>query len=226
MRGFALLLILANFVFFGWSQFVDVPVGQQPVVLNQDNTPRLQLVTERPEPTSAAPRPEAPASDAASASAAASSRCVSVGPFQDLTAAAQASASLQGGGFTARQRIERGEVWVGYWVSVPALPNQPEAEQAMSRLKAGGLNDVYILPGSGNTRVLSLGIFSEVARAQRRVDEARQLGFEPQVSDRKRQGSVYWIDVDLQQPGQTIDPALLQTTGTIVRLEQRPCPAG
>lgn len=225
MRGFALLLILANFVFFGWSQFVDVPVEQQPVVLTQDTTPRLQLATERPEQT-ASPLSEAPASGAESAPAAASSRCVSVGPFQDLAAAAQAAASLQGGGFAARQRIERGEVWVGYWVSVPDFPNQAAAEQAMAKLRAGGLTDVYILPGEGQRRVLSLGIFSEVARAQRRVDEARQLGFEPQVSDRKREGSVYWIDVDLQQPGQAIDPALLQTTGTIVRLEQRPCPAG
>lgn len=222
MRGFALLLILANIVFFGWAHFVDVPIEAPRVAAPADTSvPRLQLATEHPEPTQETP-PATP--DAAAASEV--NKCVSIGPFQDLAAASQASASLQGAGFSARQRIERGDVWVGYWVSVPELPNQREAEQAMSRLKAGGLNDVYILPGSGDTRVLSLGIFSEVARAQRRVDEARQLGFEPQVSDRKREGSVYWIDVDLQEPGQTVDSSLLQTTGTIVRLEQRPCPAG
>lgn len=226
MRGFALLLVLLNLCFFGWSQFVDAPGEPQRSAIPENNSaPRLLLATERPEqPAAAPPSEKSNATDTAAAST--PSKCVSIGPYQDLAAASQASASLQGAGFAARQRIERGEVWVGYWVSVAGLPNQAQAEQAMAKLRAGGLTDVYILPGNGQSRVLSLGIFSEVARAERRVDEARKLGVEPQVSDRKREGSVYWIDVDLQEPGQSIDPSLLQSAGTIVRLEQRPCPAG
>jgi hypothetical protein len=37
---------------------------------------------------------------------------------------------------------------------------------------------------------------------------------------------VYWIDVDLQEPGQVIDSSIFQTDPRkITRLEMRACPA-
>lgn len=230
MRSFALLLIFANLCFFGWAQFVDVPVPEHPVTAAENTSaPRLLLATERPSADASAKSgnttPDTPNSVAGSAPLNDPTlKCVSVGPYQDLAGASQASASLQTAGFNTRQRIERGQLWVGYWVSVPNFASHAEAEQALQKLKAGGITDAYVLPGGEQSNVLSLGVFSEQTRAQHRVEEIRQLGLEPQISDRKREGSVYWIDVDLNEPGQAIDPSLLQSSGTIVRLEMRACP--
>ncbi|HEY4341258.1 MAG TPA: hypothetical protein VGM97_15045, partial [Steroidobacteraceae bacterium] len=73
--------------------------------------------------------------------------------------------------------------------------------------------------------VLSLGLFSEQARAETRRAEIAKLGFEPVVQNRTHNGEVHWLDVTLQEPGQLVDPTLLQPeSGGIVRLETTACP--
>jgi hypothetical protein len=155
------------------------------------------------------------------------STCTSVGPFADLAQASQAQASLRTAGFDPRQRVENGEIWVGYWVSVQNLASRSEADTAIKTLNGNGITDVYLMPGTDPPNVLSLGVFSDYNRAERRANQVKSLGLEARISDRKRDGSVYWIDVDLKEPGQAIDPSLLQTdTGKIMRLEMRPCAKG
>jgi hypothetical protein len=110
---------------------------------------------------------------------------------------------------------------------VQGLGTRDAAEAALKTLSGSGISDVYLMPGSDPPNVLSLGVFSDYQRAQRRVDEVRALGLTPRIDDRKRAGSVYWIDVDLQEPGQVIDSSIFQTDpGKITRLEMRACPAG
>ena len=52
--------------------------------------------------------------------------------------------------------------------------------------------------------------------------QVRALGFEPEVVDRTRRATVYWVDVMLA-PEQTLDFDALQPPGRIIRLEQRSC---
>jgi hypothetical protein len=73
--------------------------------------------------------------------------------------------------------------------------------------------------------LVSLGVFSEISGVSRRRDEVRALGFEPQVVDRTRRATVYWVDVQLT-PEQSLDFDSLQTPGRIIRLEQRSCEPG
>ena len=61
-----------------------------------------------------------------------------------------------------------------------------------------------------------------VAGPERRRDQVRALGFEPQVVDRTRRATVYWVDVTLG-PEQRLDFDALQPQGRIIRLEQRSC---
>lgn len=239
MRALALLLILANLGFLGWSQLVDVRrsrnTASAPVGIA--SAPRLVLSTEaRAVPPAAVTTVETPVPVAqdpsiAAAAPAASSvvvadevSCVSVGPFRDLAEAVQASAALQTAGHFSRQRVDQGDVWLGYWVSVQNLASREEAEAALAELGRRGISDAYILPGSGPANVLSLGVFNDAARAQRRVEEISALGFDAVLADRRRAGSVYWVEVDLTSPGAMFDPAILQSQpGKIVRLEFRGC---
>lgn len=236
MRTLCLLLILANALYFVWANLMRVethvldrapartatPVPRialaeevTPPPLPEDirevQPPRVTPVEERP----AAPRGE-PVSDAS---------CISIGPFADLPQAAQAQAALRGAEYEPEQRVDEGELWVGYWVSVQDFATRADAEAALETLKANGISDVYLMPGTDPNHILSLGVFSDQQRAQRRADQVRALGFAPRIDDRTRTGAVYWLDVPLSEPGQTIDMSLFQSDASkIMRLEMKSCP--
>jgi hypothetical protein len=237
MRAFCLILVLANVLFFSWSQLLDVRVRdmERNPVTSVAPPPRIVLarevanvepaVVKRVQPPRVAPLNDSSSAPQQTAALADSMSCTSVGPFPDLTEASQAQAALKNAGFEPHQRVEQGELWVGYWVSVQNFENREAAEAAMKLLLGNGMTDVYLMPASDESNVLSLGVFSDYQRAQRRADEIRALGLEPRIDDRKRAGSVYWIDADLPEPGKTIDTSIFQTDPRkITRLELRPCP--
>lgn len=250
MRAFCLLLVLVNALYFIWSQVIDVQVSSLDrvpirmaappprIVLakeaqsapaeqrseEQDDEPVADVrdivpprVAPLETPATAPEQPKTAREDAMV--------CSSVGPFADLGQASQAQATLRSMGFQPRQRVEQGELWTGYWVSVRDLVTREAAEDALKTLNANGITDVYLMPGSEPPNVLSLGVFSDYQRAQRRSEEVKAIGLNAQISDRKRAGSVFWIDVDLKEPGQTIDTSLFQVgQSRILRLELRGCP--
>jgi hypothetical protein len=239
MRSFCLLLILANVLYLVWSQMIDVQVNALDRVpaRTAEPPPRIVLAREAqsiPEEAEAngdaEAQPEQPQSESALQAAkvmngANSFTCTTIGPFADLAEASQAQASLRTAGFSPQQRVEQGELWVGYWVSVQDLTTREAADEAMQSLQANGISDVYLMPGTDPGHTLSLGVFSDHERAQRRADQARALGLDPRIEDRKRAGSVYWLDVELAEPGQVIDTAIFQSDpGKIMRLEMRECP--
>jgi hypothetical protein len=232
MRTLALLLILCNALFLVWSQLIDVqinPLDRAPAV-RADPPPRIVLAREAKKDDSEARQPSSPSNEASKPAAQMAATpnaagCTSVGPFANLSEASQAQAALRAAGLSPRQRLEQGELWVGYWVSVQNLTTRDAAEEALQKLADNGITDVYLMPGTDPANVLSLGVFSDFQRAQRRVEEVRSLGLQPQIDDRKRSGSVYWIDADLREAGQAIDTSIFQTDPRkIMRLELRACP--
>jgi|HigsolmetaAR204D_1030405.scaffolds.fasta_scaffold00308_24 Cell division protein len=238
MRTLCLLLILANVFYFIWSQVIDVQVNalDRPVRRSADAPPRIVLAKELSAEAAAAPSPQtsgvdqntpiqSPTQQMARVLAGDASTCTSVGPFAELAEAAQAQAALRDAGFSPHQRVEQGELWVGYWVSVQNIETRAQADEALETLKQNGIDDVYLMPGGEPTYTLSLGVFSDYQRAQRRAEQARAVGFDPRIEDRKRAGAVYWLDVELPEPGAQIDAAIFQTDpGKIMRLEMRACP--
>lgn len=249
MRAFCLLLLLVNALYFIWSQVIDVHVSSLDRVPIRVAAPPPRIVlakeaqsgthVEQPEATEDEPVAEVrdvvppqvqPLEASGTVQPPATVRedtlsCTSVGPFADLGQASQAQATLRTMGFQPRQRVEQGELWTGYWVSVRDFASRDAAEAALETLNNNGITDVYLMPGSDPANVLSLGVFSDYQRAQRRADEVRSIGLTPQISDRKRAGSVFWIDVDLKEPGETIDTSLFQVgQSRILRLELRACP--
>jgi hypothetical protein len=223
MRAFALLLAVVNILYFGWAAWIDAPLpmtGGQVV----EDVPGLMLARERAAPIGGKTAQTVAQSERPKESSAAGPSCTSVGPFQDLASAAQAAAALKGAGFDSEQRLEQGEMWVGYWLSLQGLGTREEADRALARLKEQGISDAYIIPGSDPPNVVSLGVFKDHERAQRRLSEIQKLGLPAQLSDRKRAGSVYWLDAAVN-PGQALDLSLLGAEpGKILRLEMRACP--
>jgi len=160
-----------------------------------------------------------------SSAAAGGARCRSLGPFREVSEAARVAGTLRSSGYDPRQRVADGEIWAGVWVYLP-LPAAPvTAAQILDKLKAGGIDDALEMPGPNDASVISLGLFSEQKRAQARVAQAQALALNPAVADRKRNGNVYWIDIDLK-PNDVLNPADLQGDSShIMRLEVKDCPA-
>ncbi len=247
MKTLVVCLVLANVCYFLWAH--GIAKGPEPVVATAAPA-TLKLASESPETARvdsggnhaaavAASPPGTPdtlnapgASPSDGARPAGSGlltnvkRCISVGPFRDVSEAAHAASTLRGGGYDPRQRVADGEVWAGVWVYLPLPPVRSVADQTLAKLKAGGIDDALEMPGPNEGSVISLGLYSEPKRAQARVAQAQALGFNPGIADRKRTGNVYWIDIDLKPTDSLLNPADLQgESGRIVRLEVKGCPS-
>jgi hypothetical protein len=253
LKTLAVCLVLANVCYFLWARGI-AKTPESVVAAPTPGT--LKLASESPEAsrsdaigstaggsTAGGSTAGTPATGAGSAPAAAATedagraggnsglltnvkRCISVGPFRDVSEAAHAASTLRGGGYDPRQRVAEGEVWAGVWVYLPLPAARPVADQTLAKLKAGGIDDALEMPGPNEGAVISLGLYSDAKRAQTRVAQAQALGFNPGIADRKRNGNVYWIDIDLKPTDGLLNPSDLQgESGRIVRLEIKGCPS-
>jgi hypothetical protein len=225
LKGIVVCLVLANVCYFLWEH----GIARAPEVAAPAAPATLKLVSESHEAVRAAPADpvaETPRESGSSGLLTNVKRCISVGPFRDVSEAAHAASTLRSGGYDPRQRVADGEVWAGVWVYLPLPPARPAAEQMLAKLKAGGIDDALEMPGPNDGSVISLGLYSEPKRAQSRVAQAQALGFNPGIADRKRNGNVYWIDIDLKSTDSLLNPSDLQgESGRIVRLEVKGCPS-
>ncbi len=244
LKSIVVCLVLANAGYFLWARGIAKTPEAPPQVMP---TVALKLASESPEVE------HAPSTDAGNAATDGSgitgssggadapradpgdgaklglltnvTRCISVGPFRDVSEAARAATTLRGGGYDPRQRVADGDVWAGVWVYLQLPPSRTAGDQILAKLKAGGIDDALEMPGPNDGSVISLGLYSEPKRAQARVAQAQALGFNPGIADRKRTGNVYWIDIDLKPTDSLLNPADLQgEAGRIVRLEVKGCP--
>jgi cell division septation protein DedD len=253
MRNLVLVLVLANLAFAAWAAWfapagnvgrradeglpaltlvseVPVDLRSSGVVVEREDAPGVaeQRLAVAPQPVPTAESAVAPLDESALAAATSApeptARCTSVGPFRELSQAATAAATLRNAGYQPIQRVGEGDVWIGYWVYIPGIATEQEANEILAKVRAEGIADSYVIPNSDSGNLVSLGVFSEISGVGRRRDQVRALGFEPQVVDRTRRATVYWIDVTLAE-GQVLDFDALQPPGRIIRLEQRACEA-
>jgi hypothetical protein len=233
LKGLVVSLVLANVCYFLWQH----GIAKAPENISAPPSPgSLKLVSESPEfargeaggNTAVAPVPFVAGGAAAPAENLLTNvkRCISVGPFPDVSEAAHAASTLRGGGYDPRQRVADGEVWAGVWVYLPLPAARALTDQTLAKLKAGGIDDALEMPGPNDGSVISLGLYSEQKRALARVAQVQALGFNPGIADRKRNGNVYWIDIDLKPTDGLLNPSDLQgEAGRIVRLEVKGCPS-
>lgn len=147
-------------------------------------------------------------------------RCISIGPFADETVAGTASAALSFAGYAPAQRSADGEIWVGFWVHIAAIPSREEANTMLALLRENGLPDAYLIPGEEDGDIISLGVFNNMARAGRLDAQVREIGLVPVIAERSRPAVVQWLDVAVPA-GRALDLDALGIRRD--RLEQRPC---
>lgn len=223
MRAVFFLLLFVNLAYLAWAEWIDVP---QPAPSNDvyAKLPRLKLVGEVPRqenrPTSNSTRKTAmqPAPPAA--------RCVSIGPFEDEPSVTVGASLLQQKGLNPRQRTAHGEVSKGFWVYLGDLKSDRDVAEVLRTLEQSHVDDAHVMPDTGDTHRVSVGLFSQRDRAERRAQSLRKLGLDPQVAERKLPGTVFWIDVSVPPGTPEPTPATFATTGAVPHLETLPCPDG
>ena len=81
------------------------------------------------------------------------------------------------------------------------------------------------MPASADAgRRISLGLFTERARAERRAESVRAMGLKAEVAERKLPSTVYWVDL-APQPGMTTVPLQeLFAQGVSSKVSVQTCP--
>ncbi len=217
MRTAFFALLFVNLAYFAWAHWVDVP-PPPPVNEAVARLPKLKLAEELPPSQRQAAAPEKMALT--------SSACFSVGPFGDLDNSAQAATLLKAKGFDPKQRAEQGQMSDGYWVYVGGLQSQSDTDHALVTLERGGIKDALVMPETPDAgRRLSLGLYSERARAERRAESVRQTGLKAEVAERRIPGTLYWVDLAPLPGMSTIPIQDLFAEGVSSRISVQPCPA-
>lgn len=203
MRAAFFLLLFANLAFLAWAEWIDAP---EPVPVNAEyaKLPKLKLTSEVAGPTR---RPSSSAARKTSmevappAASPALAQCVSIGPFDDQASATRSAAALHDKGFTPRQRTVEGEVSKGFWVFIGDLKTDHDVEQVLRTLQQSHVDDARQMPDSGDAHKVSIGLFSDRERADRRAQSIEKLGLHPEVAERKVSATVFWMDVDVPPDG-------------------------
>ena len=185
MKRVLLALLFLNLAFFGYARFASEQAPTAGPADGQPPIPRLALLSELKAPSGPS--------------------CLSVGPFAERAIAEQAGNWLRSAHHVSRERSVEVDGPTTYWVALTMKTLQEAARVAM-RLKAAGVADVEVTPPAANQTdaTVSLGVYSERERAERRVTDLRALGVNAPIVEQRHKVTQWWLDV----PQRAGDPPL------------------
>jgi hypothetical protein len=224
VRSLFFLLLLANLALLAWAEWIDVP---QPAAANDAyaKLPRLKLVGETSGDAKQSPSPSGSARKTALQRAAQPPQCLSFGPFYDEAGAARGTSLLHDKGLTPHQRSEQGEIPKGFWVYIGDLKTDRDVAQVLRLLEQSHVDDAHLMPDTdaSDSHRVSVGLFSDRDRADRRAQSLQKLGLQPEVAERKVPAKVFYVDADI--PSGTTAPGAQDFAGTAdSQATVRPCP--
>ncbi|MDQ2070555.1 hypothetical protein [Natronospira bacteriovora] len=217
LRVIFLLLLAVNLFFLAWQAWLLPETEPETVLVTPPADRGLQLaeletVTERESPVESDSVPEVVAPSRPSAFDPAG--CLALGPFGERGDLEDHALSLD---ITAPHVHERALTEIAaWWVILP--PEAVDDPAAMARrLEEAGAGDYFVITSGDAVGGVSLGLFSAPERATQRQQQIAGLGFDPQIRERERESTTYWLLVPL---GLTMD---LPVDGEL-RLEPSLCP--
>jgi hypothetical protein len=110
-------------------------------------------------------------------------------------------------------------------VYIGDLTDAAAQQRALARLQQGGIQDAVAMTDPEHADRVAVGIFSDQARAVRRAEQVRALGFKPVLDLHQRVRRIYWLDMDLR-PDQPEPPvAVLQGAAATTAPQPAAAPA-
>lgn len=210
MKWLIYLLLVANLSWFAWhSRSVPGDVSAR-VLPAADGVPGLQLLSETT-PAPASPPPSIPA-PVPSVAITPESRCYRLGPFAAAEPAAAARARLEAAGWSVHLQVDDSLRRDGYWVMLPSLRSRAAALEVIAMLKRRGVEDYFLIAAGDHKNGISLGVFSERARAERRLASLRPMGLSPRLETVELPQRRFWLESEKPYANTNAD-ALLETAG-------------
>ena len=120
--------------------------------------------------------------------------CYSIGPMLADEEISAMGEWLEGQGGQLELRVDERRELSLYWVYFPSLPSRAAAVERVSRMKAEGLNDIYIIPAGDQANAISLGVYSQRSSLDRRLRELKAKGYDPSIVPRYRTTKAAWFD--------------------------------
>lgn len=231
MRLLAILLLLLNAAFAGWQFYRVEPepvvpalqdpriasltllaeLESPPVIETTEARASLESPPDLAEPATEPPVPSEP-----------EWLCFTLGPFLEPETAAALAERIRELGLPASERaLEQREV-SSYWVFISPRESRAEALSVARQLAQKGVKDYYVVTSGESRNAVSLGLFSEQGRAERRARAIQALGFSPEVEVRYRTKTLIWVDYD-EMEGQPLPSELWMDEAQSVQQVARSC---
>jgi hypothetical protein len=196
IRRVAAVLLAANLAFWGWTHWLR---DQRPGLPEPAPAPSVAASQKGTEPSTVQ-------SGATSAPAVVDDLlqdCIRLTGFPSQALLEAAAVRLAGGNLmiatstaTSNEGAAEGAGQVeGHWVHVAGLRDANAQRELIDRLRSAGLSDAYAMPDDAEHRV-SVGLFSDAARARQRVEQLRALGIESTILPRSRGSTAQrWLEL-------------------------------
>ncbi len=120
--------------------------------------------------------------------------CYRLGPFAGKKPVSKALALLNSRGIMAKQSSYKDKNKDGFWVFIPPQSSRKKANVIISEFKAMGEKHFFLVASGEFKNAISLGLFSLRKHANSRLDEMKNLGFNPAMRNVNLPKSLFWLD--------------------------------
>ena len=127
--------------------------------------------------------------------------CISFGPFAESYQAGELSNWLKENKIQTKQRTESDGKDQLFWIYLSPSESKDEAIAAIEELRGKGIYDYKLIDKGNLQNAISLGLFSNQATANRRLNELKNIGYLPIMVPYHKTQSVIWVDAKLDKRG-------------------------
>ena len=206
MKIIALLLVIANLMFFAWQyplqKFNDQGGSGGAIVNEQEHSSQQSLMMLKELPKVVADKVvtveldnDSPVmSSTQNPVSIKTASCWSLGPFLTDADADAGMKLLTAISVKGRTVHRQGRAVSGYRVLLPAQDSMELVQSTMKNLQARGVKDIAMLHIQGRYAV-ALGFFSRNDSAQQRYKYIVRLGYSPIIEEVYRKTATFWIEL-------------------------------
>ena len=215
MRTIILSLILINLAFFYWARETSFSEGMLEHPRTVAGFAPIKMISEvklrnqNSVNENTTSKDQLPETDSIGQSPIETQKCYSLGPFDELSKSDFAYEAFFGLGIQAKQRVVKERRPKSYWVYIPPYPSLNDAEEAVEYLKDNKVSEYYIWLDEPLKYAVSLGLFTNLKTARRKVTQIKKLNLSPEMEVRFNELTEHWVD--FTHEGENTKPDILES---------------
>lgn len=125
-------------------------------------------------------------------------RCHVIGPFSSVQSAVEYEKLLHKSGAQAKQTAQECKESLGrFWVFLPAQKSEGWVLKQLADLEQRGIEDFFAIRMGPMKNAISLGVYSTVGSARRRIEQLRSKGIHPALAPHYQVRTRSWLEVKL-----------------------------